>query len=508
MKAKKIFTLLAAPLLLGAVASCGDKPTVETPTTDNPVTTTTPNTEPTDGKILGTADKHISITFAHTMGKTLQDLLKGYIETFKEIQPYVDVEEKNGGTNYSVLKDAVVTQIGAGNAPDIVEAYSDHVAEYLNYNYVQDVTSFMKTYPLDNEADYIGLAAGKEYSTAGMYSLPFKNSTEQMIYNKALLGIDLTGIDATINDGKALSEVYLSNLTWEDLFEHLAPALKAYNKTLSADKKLYNEEGCVVGYDSDDNIFITLAKQYGYKYTSIDEFGEASIDFNTAEMKALVKKFSGYAKDKLLTTKGLLGGSTYTSTYFTEKKSLFTISSSAGVGYCYNDKAPFTSAVVGLPQAAGKQQYVISQGSPVAILRNNNDKSQEAEDRALATYFFYRHLTNTENATDWATRGSYNPIRNSTFDDETYQETKVDLSTKSEPSKDYLLTSSVKQLAQYNTNGGWYFTSPSFKGSAVARVQVGGIITAAFTEATKGTLTDTKLDEIFNNAYANTVKAL
>ncbi|MEG2640241.1 MAG: extracellular solute-binding protein [Bacilli bacterium] len=512
MKAKRLLALFAVPMLLGTVASCGEATTTVKPDTKPTVPT---SVIPQD-VIVGTKEKPVKIMFWHTMGKDLQNLVKEYIESFKAVQPYVVVEEFMKNSSYSGLKDAVAQAFTSGTAPDMVEAYPDHVADYLDYGYGQDLTDFMAKYPLEDADDMVGLEEGTQYLTPGMYSLPWKKSSEVLIYNEVLVGLDLSRIDSTINGGRALSTNYLDHLNWEELFDKLAPALQTYNAGLAADKKIYDTTGdnAVVGYDSDDNLFITLAKQYGYGYTSIDETGEPSIDFNKdSNMKNLVKKFGGYAAKGLLTTKGLLAGA-FTSTFFTARKCLFTISSSAGIKYAFDSENPFKANVGCLPQPAvlqNNKKNVISQGGSFTILSNQKDQSKEARDRALASYLFYRHLTNVENATDWVIRGQYDAIRKSTFNDEGYIAAKG-VEGKPNPSGELLLALYATKVAKEYADNNYYFTSPAFKGSSTARVQVGGIITEAFTGYIKATdqnpFTDIKLDEIFSKAFANITKAL
>ena len=71
-----------------------------------------------------------------------------------------------------------------------------------------------------------------------------------------------------------------------------------------------NKEGNMnsyVGYDSDANLFITLSQQYGYGYTSVDEYGEAHLDYNNANMKNLMKTFADASKNGYLRSPGVIG---------------------------------------------------------------------------------------------------------------------------------------------------------------------------------------------------------
>ena len=128
------------------------------------------------------------------------------------------------------------------------------------------------------------MAEGSSYDSVGTtYSLPFCKSTELMYYNEdALLGLDLSIQDSTINNSQPLTAEYLNQLTWEEFFEKLCPAIVAKNNALSEEEKIYNDDdpsSCLLAIDSDENYFITLAHQYGYGYTSVGEDGKGSVDF-------------------------------------------------------------------------------------------------------------------------------------------------------------------------------------------------------------------------------------
>ena len=74
-----------------------------------------------------------------------------------------------------------------------------------------------------------------------------------------------------INNGNPINETYLNSLTWEEFFGKLCPAIMDYIKTPDGANLLNTKDGdyYIMSYDSDDNLFITLAEQYGYDYTAI-----------------------------------------------------------------------------------------------------------------------------------------------------------------------------------------------------------------------------------------------
>ena len=290
-----IFPLLAV-LSVGVLAACGapsNEPSLPESDTGNSETESLPESEP--------AKDPVTIQLWTTL--SYQTQIENMIESFKEVAPHVTVVNTKVSGSYDDLKTQVIQGFPTDNYPDLALAYPDHVADYLDYNKAANMESYMNDpkigWTAESKDDVIEnyLVEGQSYSVEGTYSLPFCKSTEAMYYNASVLvGLNLSTIDPTINGGDALTEAYLNNLTWEELFNKLCPAIIAYNKTLDAKSKILNEaedgKWAVVGYDSDDNLFITLAEQYGFDYTSIDSAtGKGQANWNTPEMKNLMKQF-------------------------------------------------------------------------------------------------------------------------------------------------------------------------------------------------------------------------
>ena len=160
----------------------------------------------------------ITITMWHAMGEANQALLQKYADSFKKIYPNVTVVIPAGAGNYDTLKNNMINAITANAMPNLVQAYPDHVAEYLNGNVVLKLNPYIESdiHGL-NGADAIDdiiasyLEENSQYDAAGTYySLPFNKSTEVMIYNKTVF--DKLGLTAPT--------------TWQDVIA-MAPELKA-----------------------------------------------------------------------------------------------------------------------------------------------------------------------------------------------------------------------------------------------------------------------------------------
>ena len=266
-----------------------------------------------------------------------------------------------------------------------------------------------------------------------------------------------------------MNKAYIESLTWEELFGKLCPAFKEYDAAHPSSPLITAKDGSMnsyVGYDSDANLFITLSQQYGYGYTSVDEYGEAHLDYNNDNMKALMKTFANASKEGYLRSPGVIGKS-YSSNYFKENNVLFSIGSTAGVKNQVADT--FDVGVTRIPQAEGKAAKIISQGPSVCILDHGNDK-----DRQLAAWLFYKHMTNTKNTASWAIEVGYLPVRASAY-----------------------------------TSDDKVFTTPPFKGSSTARTEVNSLMVNVLKDAADGKdINDTYLKEKFDLAINNTLKEM
>ena len=394
------------------------------------------------------------------------------IKSFEEKEPHVKVILSNplGSGNYSMLEKTVIAGFFKEDYPDLVQCYPDNVVKYLAKGKAYNVDNYINnsTYGLSEEEkqDYISsfMQEGRGYKEEGTYSLPYCKSTELMYYNaEILLGLTIDGI----NNSNPIDEEYLNSLTWEELFDNLCPKLEEYNSSLPENEKILSDSSrAIVTYDSDENLFITLAEKYGYGYTSYDkEHDVASIDFDNPEMKSLISKFKSYKDKGYFETKYSYG--TYVSSLFTAKNSLFTISSTAGVSYNFNDKNPFKVGVARLPHAAsqGNNYCSINQGPSLCILDHKDNN------RSLASFLLWKHMTSKDNSTFWSLKTGYMPIRNSSFTSEEYLASLV--VNEETTLKERLEIDNRNKIAEVKE---MTFNTLLFRGSGNARTNVGLLV--------------------------------
>lgn len=440
-------------------------------------------------------------------GKNNQEQLQSYVDAFMAKEPHVTVVNTiQTGMGYNELKDATEKAFTAETHPDIVQCYPDHVAEYLDYNKAVDLDPYINNpeygWSTEEKNDYIEsfLEEGTQYSVPGTYSVPYCKSTELMFYNPVMLGIDLSQIDATINDGLPLNEDYFNNLTWEELFNKFCPAIVTYNDSLPEDQKILKSDQAhhgVFAYDSDDNLFITLAEQYGYDYTGIDPVtGKGQVLFNNDNMKNLMKTFHTAAEKGYIISKGS-SENNYTNTYFTKQNTLFSVGSTGGVKYQYDASTMKDTRVARIPQAAGHAPKTISQGPSLTVLNHADDTKGL---RKLASWLFYKTMTDSVNSLDWAVNSGYMGIRHSNYENADYKEANnVDAQT--EGSIEKLMARSANKASEIVDE---LYTSPAFKGSSECRTQGAGLMTWALTPASDMS----KIDEMFADAERKAVLKL
>ena len=454
-------------------------PSTSVPSTPSTPTPSTPDVEESLGVTLEELkNTDITVTFWHTMGATSMEYLNAMITNFNKIYPKITIEHDAQG-GYDDIKEKLLTAIPANNTPVMAYAYPDHVAEYIDAGasvrlnaYVNDpVIGFgaddgVSTGRQDGVADFVPgfWAEGTAYDNNGsVYSVPFTKSTEAMFVNKTFL-IENGFVDAQGNP------IYPTK--WENEADPTD-----YTAIINLCRAIKKIDSSIVplGYDSDDNLYITLSKQYGIPYTSLIETNGAikgSIDF-AKDIKSveMVKKVKGWFDEGLIVTKGTLPNNTYTSTKFKNEELIMSVGSTGGTSYNVPEKDSegnykFEAEVIPVPQNDAANPSIISQGPSITFFQNKNiTKLQKA-----AAWVFYKYITNTENTAAWSIKTGYEPVRLSAYNSDVYKAHLAKLGTAQET-----LYTKVANMTVEVTD--WYFTSPAFKGSATARQQVGGIIT-------------------------------
>ena len=217
-----------------------------------------------------------------------------------------------------------------------------------------------------------------------------------------------------------------------------------------------------VGYDSDANMLISQWAQRGIAYTQNSEECKSDPDlhylFNNRGAKDFGSDVVGKVKNKLMITKGVLGGSKYTNVFFTDVKTAVSIGSTGGSSYQVSSN--FRVGVAAVPHAEGKEAKYIQQGPSICFFDNDDPYIHKG------AWLFYKELAEPLNNAKLALENSYDPIRVSSYETQNYK----DWVAKADRGLNYLIPS-VTQTLKNN-----YMTSPVFVGSDTARDAVDQIL--------------------------------
>ena len=441
--------------------------------------------QPTGGKIPvgnfeipegGYDGSEVTIKFYHTMGSNLSDVLKAYIVEFNKLYPNIHIEHEQVG-NYDAVRDQIKTELTVGNQPNIAYCYPDHVALYNIAKAVvtldELIASDIEITRADGTKEILGLTdeqiadfiegyynEGKQFGDDLMYTLPMSKSTEVLYYNKTFF--DANGLTPPT--------------TWEEM-EALCKKIKEI------------DPDCIpLGYDSENNWFITMTEQYGTPYTSAT--GEHFL-FDNDGNKAFVKMFREWYQKGYVTTQEIYGA--YTSGLFvaeTGTRSYMSIGSSAGATHQRPTKGadgyPFEVGITTIPQVNPDAPKVISQGPSLCIFKDENPQE------VIASWLFVKFLTTTvEFQAEFSMASGYVPVLKSVAQNPVY----ADFLNKADGG-DFISALSAKVCLDQEKA---YYTSPAFNGSSSARDQVGLLMQSAFTSSDGGNL-DAMIDELFAKA--------
>ena len=479
-----VILCLSCPLFVACDLFGGEEETTtkapeETTTVnpDGPDDPDAPTDEPEDEATVAYDGSPVTITFYHTMGQNLRDVLDAYIVEFNKIYPNITINHQQVG-GYDDVREQIATEITVGNQPNIAYCYPDHVAMYNISKAVYPLDSLIDSMDVairgDGTEEIIGLSQkqiddfiagyyneGKQFGDGKMYTLPLSKSTEVLYYNADFFA----------------KHNLTPPTTWDEM-----EALCAKIKEIDPD--------CIpLGYDSESNWFITMCEQLGTPYTSAT--GDHFL-FNTAENREFVKKFKSWFDKGYVTTQEIYGA--YTSGLFvaTEgQRSYMSIGSSAGATHQRPAKDnsgnyPFTVGITTIPQANPASPKVISQGPSLCIF----DKADKNE--IYASWLFVKYLTTTvEFQAEFSMVSGYVPVLKSVGQNEVYKTQFLDKAN----GGDYIAALSAKVcLEQVDA----YYTSPAFNGSSVARDQVGLLIQNCFAATTDDV--DKTIAELFAQA--------
>lgn len=446
-----------------------------------------------DSGIPTTFTETVEIELWHAMGEDKALLIRGYAEEFMAMYDNVTVTIPEGTGDYDTLKSNMINAITAGDYPNLVQGYPDHVAEYLNGDAVLNLNPYIysETWGLNGDdalddiiASY--LEENTQYDANGtFYSLPFNKSTEVMIYNKTVFD----ELELEIPE------------TWQDLIA-LAPQLQAKGEEIARQSVLADNptktaaqltteiaaaQALIVpaAYDSTGNAFITFARQFGGAYTALN-FSTFEGEFLWHENANTFAAMTFLKNNNSVLTLPEFWDQAYASTPFVNQQTFVTIGSSAGV--TYNIPASTSGWEIGVApvpynSAMPDEKAVIQQGTNVSLMDTGTDQEK------LASWLFLKYLISKEVTTDWAISTGYLPVRTSAYASVEYQAFLNSPSTTDTKAAAIAMAANAAYL-----QSGHMFFDPAFIGSSRARTQVGSALERIM-------LGDGSIQEALDEAY-------
>lgn len=409
-----------------------------------------------------------------------REILNEYISQFNALYPNIHIvlqESTNVGELFNDTRDDLAT----GKQVNISLCRPEHLPYYQQSGKLVALDNLIQSQiPVshaDGTREILGLTdsqksdflpsfyeRGRQMGDGKMYSLPFSLSGEVLYYNKTFFDEH----DLTVPT------------TWEELW-----ALCAQIKQI--------DPNCIpLGYDNDDNMFITQCMQNGYGYTSAA--GEEKLLFDNADTRAFVADMRSYYEQGYFTTKSILGY--YTTTLFATNdtvKCYMSIGSHAGASH-YRMRDDIDGewvdvhevGIAPVPHAANGQALAASLGNDLCIFDSENPQE------VIASWLFVKFLTtDPEFQADYSMAFDWLPVIQSAIDLPRYRRYLQCADT----------TTNVRALAVQVALTQSYYNTPIFDGCDTVRSEIINLMTQALSQRT--TDMDKLIDELFKKAYNN-----
>ena len=348
--------------------------------------------EQENNDLVTSIESPVEIEFWHAMSGPNEAAVNQLVEDFNATvgqEKGITVKPIYQGA-YNDLKSKVTAAIKSKNAPAISQAYPDWVAEYLQSEAVVELDSYI----FDEEVgikDFEDIAEAyrkenSQYEGGKFYSLPFNKSTEVLYYNKTFFEENNLTVPTTWEEMEQVSK-QITELTGKPAF----------------------------GFDSAENAFITLVKQFGGEYTTSNGevlFGESDA---AVEMLEMIKRNTdaGYWR--------LPGEDKYMSGPFVSGLVQMYVGSTSGASHVINGIAEsenqFEWSAAPIPQQSEDSKAVIQQGTNVVIMKQGST----TDEQVYAAYEFAKFLGTYDANLYWTMNTGYLPIRQTVVDSEEYQ---------------------------------------------------------------------------------------
>ena len=383
------------------------------------------------------------------------------IEEFNKYYPNIHVNVQNK-SNYDEIYQIVLNNIQTKTTPNVCMTYPDYIAVYnVGDNIVVPLDDLMSDaeygfggsklkYSAINRSDLYDKFMNELVIDGSQYAIPFMRSSEALYINKTMYEEEL---------GLTMPDEF----TWDDLWYACEVA-----------KEKHPESSFIPFiYKSTDNMFIQLAYQMGFDYTTSN--GDILL-FND-EAKSLLLDLQDKFKRGLFNTFKYVS---YPGESMNEGNTLLAIDSTAGatwIGtYCTSsdhagDKSEYVTEVKRVPQVDLNNPKMISQGPSICIF-NKNDPQE-----VLASWLFVQFLLNEETQVNYSKTEGYIPVNKKATETEEYQyyinhPNNKPITTEEKVYYDV----KIKAANIVRNNVEYSFVTPVFNGSSLVRRASGDLI--------------------------------
>ena len=355
--------------------------------------------------------------------------------------------------SYPGVRKEMINAIATGKYPELAVGYPDHFAQYHGSGILRPLDELVKG---DMLADYDPNYMPENYlhdqdGSKHLYGVPFNKSTELLGYNgvfvdycaekysdTSLLTPPTTWAEWSVAKSDPTSKAGKYYEAFKDLIRNKRVIYATQEEDGSCHDfspskgsgqiEVFNftevEETVtkLMTWDSTDNAFITLVRQWDAKYTELPE-SEYSVhpkrrhghvlfanDENLPKTIKMLRTFKKMYDDDIFGTPGDIGGN-FSSEAFARGCVMFMVCSSGGLSYnTSNWENRFRVAPI--PYSDEDHKYVISQGANICMTKKGSEAKAFKVMKALTTGKFQ---------TRWTIETGYFPASTSSADSEEYQ---------------------------------------------------------------------------------------
>ncbi len=490
-----------------------------------------------------------NLTLWSSFGSSYTSALSTLVDKYMALNPDIVIDNQSQGS-YKQLQTNIMNSISTSSYPNFANGYPDHFAGYIKSGIQLELDDYIEQWDAEHadwleEKGYTSLTDDyySEYleenknllfhtdGTPYIVGLPFNKSTEVLGYNGflfdyaksvdttitaipqtwdewAVFGEKLRTIMFTTNGGLAGKYLYGKQNSNGDASDFQVVADKNNAPTGEGIELLLDcsnvtaDKFRVLSWDSLDNMFITIVRQWGGQYTSYTSedmknpqhgWFTAWDSNNKAKTKQALETIKNLSDAKIFGTPNQMTDDSYASSAFTTNLCFAMCCSSGGLSY--NIKNGIRLRLSTIPYKEADKKYVISQGTNLALF----DKGSE-EDKKI-TFDSMVDFTRDDLQAEWAIETGYFPATKSAFNSDEYQAHLNASYDNTNPNlRAYQEVAKLNEQTYTNSSTGWIkFVDPGFVGSSSIREEVESIVTSVCAN-------EKTIDEIMNDIVSRLTK--